>query len=185
MRNFAAFLTATPTWGCYSPNWTVGIQKFFDKYTLADPRVSLSSSPDGGGSISGERVVHYNKPIVFFDLNNAFRFKHSWQLECNANGMTPGDVMNYRMLNTSFNLSFVVQKCWLRNDALCLRASVTDVFQRSHQDIEMDCGYYTLVQSAHSNNHRLNVSLRYAFNAQQSKYKGTGAGREAASRMGK
>ena len=172
IRNVAAFLTASPTWGCYSPNWTVGVQKFFDKFTLADPREA-----------TGERTVRYTKPLTFFDLNNAFRFKHLWQLECNANVMTPGDFMNFRLLNTSFNLSFVLQKCWLRNDALCLRASVTDVFQRNHQDIEMDCGYYTIVQLNRSNVHRLNVSLRYTFNAQQSKYKGTGAGKEAASRM--
>ena len=174
MKNFAAFLSGSPTFGCYSPNWTIGIQKFFDKYTLADPREA-----------SGERVVHYTKPLGYFDLNNAFRLKHSWQLECNANVMTPGDFMNYRLLNTSFNLSFVVQKCWLKNDALCLRASVTDVFQRNRQNIEMDCGYYTLVQHSHSNTHRLNLSLRYTFNAQKSKYKGTGAGRDAAGRMKK
>lgn len=174
MKNFAAFLSGSPTFGCYSPNWTIGIQKFFDKYTLADPREA-----------SGERVVHYTKPLGYFDLNNAFRLKHSWQVECNANVMTPGDFMNYRLLNTSFNLSFVVQKCWLKNDALCLRASVTDVFQRNRQNIEMDCGYYTLVQHGHSNTHRLNLSLRYIFNAQKSKYKGTGAGRDAAGRMKK
>lgn len=174
MKNFAAFLTASPTFGCYSPNWTVGFQKFFDKHTLADPREE-----------TGEREVRYTKPYAIFDLNNTFRLKHSWQLECYAGIMTPGDVMNYRLLNTSLNLSFVVQKCWLKNDALCLRASVSDVFQRSHQNIEMDCGYYTLVQHGHSNTHRLNVSLRYTFNAQKSKYKGTGAGQDAAERMKK
>lgn len=174
IRNFAAFLSASPTWGCYSPNWTLGVQKFFNKLTLADPREA-----------SGERIVTYKAPIGFFDINNAFRFKHSWQLECNANIMTRGDVMNFRMLNTSFNLSFVVQKCWLKNDALCLRASISDIFQRSKQEIEMDCGYYTLTQRNRSNNHRLNLSLRYTFNATPSKYKGTGAGKEASERMGK
>ena len=172
MRNFAAFLSLSPTWGCYSPNWTLGVQKFFDKHTLADPREA-----------TGTREVRYNQPIGYFDLNNAFRFKHSWQLECNANLMTRGDVMNYRMQNTSCNLSFVVQKCWLKNDALCLRATISDVLQRSTQKLEMDCGYYTMNQHTINNRHRLNVSLRYTFNAQQSKYKGTGAGKEAASRM--
>lgn len=174
MRNLSAFLTASPTFGCYSPNWTVGVQKYFDKYTLADPR-----------EITGERQVRYTKPIAYFNLNNAFRFKHSWLLECNAAIMTSGDVMNYRLLSTSFNLGFVVQKCWLRNDALCLRASVTDVLQRSRQNVEMDCGYYTLVQNSRLAVHRLNVSLRYTFNAQKSKYKGTGAGQDAAGRMKK
>lgn len=174
VRNFAAFLSATPTWGCYSPNWTVGMQKFFNKFTLADPREA-----------TGERTVRYTKPLGFIDLNNTFRLKHSWQLECYANVMTPGDFMNFRLINTSFNLSFVVQKCWLKNDALCLRASITDIFKHTNQDVEMDCGYYTLTQKNKTNNHRLYVSLRYTFNAQKSKYKGTGAGRDAAGRMSK
>lgn len=174
MRNLSAFLTASPTWGCFSPNWTVGMQKYFDKYTLADPRQA-----------TGERQVRYTKPIAYVNLNNAFRFKHSWLLECNAAVMTSGDVMNYRLLSTSFNLGFVVQKCWLRNDALCLRASVTDVLQRNRQNVEMDCGYYTLVQNSRPATHRFNVSLRYTFNAQKSKYKGTGAGQDAAGRMKK
>lgn len=174
IRNFSAFLSATPTWGCYSPSWTLGVQKFFNKFTLADPREA-----------TGERVVRYTKPIGIFDCNNTFRFKHSWQFECIANLLTPGDVMNFRLINTSFNLAFVVQKCWLKNDALCLRASITDIFQRTHQDIEMDCGYYTMTQRNRSNNHRLYVSLRYTFNAQKSKYKGTGAGKDAAGRMSK
>ena len=174
VRNFAAFLSATPTWGCYSPSWSLGVQKFFNKFTLADPREA-----------SGERVVRYRKPIGIFDCNNTFRLKHSWQLELCANIMTPGDFINFRLINTSFNLAFVVQKCWLKNDALCLRASITDIFQRTNQDIEMDCGYYTLTQRSRSNNHRLYVSLRYTFNAQKSKYKGTGAGQDAAGRMKK
>lgn len=174
VRNFAAYLSASPTWGCYSPNWTLGVQKSFNKFTLADPREA-----------SGEREVRYTKPIGFFDLSNTFRFKHSWQLECNANLTTPGDVMNFRLINTAFNLSFVVQKCWLKNDALCLRASITDIFQSTDRDVEMDCGYYTITQRNLPNSHRLNVSLRYTFNAQQSKYKGTGAGRDAAGRMNK
>lgn len=184
IRCLATFLSATPTWGCYSPNWTAGMQKFFNKFTLADPRVSPSiTGRDGEGP--GERTVRYTKPIFFFDCNNTFRFKHSWQIECCANIMTPGDVMNFRLTNTSFNLAFVVQKCWLKNDALCLRASITDIFQRTNQNIEMDCGYYTLNQHSSSNNHRLYVSLRYTFNAQKSKYKGTGAGKDAAGRMSK
>lgn len=172
MRNVAAFLSASPTWGCYSPNWTLGVQKFFNKFTLADPREA-----------SGERVVHYNQPLGYFDFNNTFRFKHSWQFECNVNLMTPGDVLNYRLVNTSFNLSFVIQKCWLKNDALCFRASITDIFQRTNQNLEMDCGYYTLTQHNVTTNHRLYASLRYTFNASKSKYKGTGAGRDAAGRM--
>lgn len=172
MRNLAAFLTASPTYGVYSPSWTIGFQQPWMTQTLVDPRET-----------TGEREVCYNKPLWFFDCNNAFRFKHSWQLECNMNLMSHGNSQNYYLSNTYFNLQFVAQKCWLKNDALCLRASLSDIFQQSYNDILMDCGYYQLQQSTKNNRHRLDVSLRYTFNASQSKYKGTGAGREAADRM--
>lgn len=172
MRNLAIFLMASPTFGCWNPNYTVGWQKFFVTEHLADPREA-----------SGERKVRFTKPIMFFDINNTFRFKHSWQFEANLNMMLKGDVMNYHLSSNSYNLTFVAQKCWLKNDALCLRVSMQDVLQRSTQKIQMDCGYYTLDQLSKRNNHRLNVSLRYSFNASQNKYKGTGAGKAVQERM--
>lgn len=172
IRIASAYLSANPTFGCYSPNWTVGIQRYNVKNTLTDPREE-----------TGKREVRYNRPMFIMNLNNAFRFKHSWQIEASLNTFTRGDFMNMRLLNDSWNLSFVVQKCWLKNDALCLRASLQDALQRTSQKVEMDCGYYLLNQHTINNRQRLDVSLRYTFNAQKSKYKGTGAGKEAASRM--
>lgn len=172
VRNFAAFLTASPTFGVYSPNWTVGWQKFFYSLDLADPREA-----------TGQREVRFDKPLWIFDLNNAFRFKHSWQLEANMNIITAGDAMNYNILEPSFNLRFVVQKCWLKDDALCLRASMSDVLNNVHTKMRMDCGYYVLNQNSMRNSQRLEVSLRYTFNASKSKYKGTGAGKEALNRL--
>jgi hypothetical protein len=173
VRNLAIFLSANPTWGVYSPSWTIGGQKFWNTMTYDDPR-----------SATGKTDVTFTKPIFFFDLNNTFRFKHSWQLEANANIQTKGDVLNYRILSPSYNLGFVVQKCWLKNDALCLRASISDVFQRSVQDMAHDCGFFYTVQKTRSRSHRLDISIRYTFNAQKSKYKGTGAGKAEQQRMG-
>lgn len=172
VRNLSMFLTGSPTFGVYSPNWTAGWQKFFYTQELADPREA-----------TGKREISYKKPLMFFDLNNTFRLKHSWQLEANMNIVLKGDWMNFHITNNTYNLGFTVQKCWLKNDALCLRVSVFDVLQRSPQKINMDCGYYVLDQWTKNNNHRLDVSLRYTFNASQSKYKGTGAGKDAMSRM--
>ena len=173
VRNLAIFLSANPTWGVYSPSWTIGGQKFWNTMTYDDPR-----------SATGKTDVLFTKPIFFFDLNNTFRFKHSWQLEANANIQTKGDVLNFRILSPSYNVSFVVQKCWLKNDALCLRASISDVFQRSVQDMAHDCGFFYTVQKTRSRSHRLDISIRYTFNAQKSKYKGTGAGKAEQQRMG-
>lgn len=169
---YSAYVSANPTWGCFSPNWTTGFQKVNYEQTLADPLEP-----------TGQRKVEYKKPIFIANLNNAFRFKHSWQLECNLYFTSKGDLMNYRLMGNTTKLNFVIQKCWLKNDALCLRASIDDVLHRSNQNIELDCGYYTINQNTYFNQQRLNVSLRYTFNASQSKYKGTGAGKEAVERM--
>ena len=104
-------------------------------------------------------------------------------MEANANIQTKGDVLNFRILSPSYNLGFVVQKCWLKNDALCLRASISDVFQRSVQDMAHDCGFFYALQKTRSRSHRLDISIRYTFNAQKSKYKGTGAGKAEQQRM--
>ncbi|MBP5798648.1 MAG: TonB-dependent receptor, partial [Prevotella sp.] len=172
VRNLAVFLSANPTFGIWSPNWTVGGQKFWNTMEFDDPR-----------SETGKVKETYTKPIFFIDLNNTFRLPHRWQLEANMNIMTKGDVINFRMQSASYNLGFVVQKYWLKNDALCLRASINDVLQRSTQTIHMDCGGYQMTENAVRSNHRLNISLRYTFNASKSKYKGTGAGQAERQRM--
>ena len=143
VRNLAIFLSANPTWGVYSPSWTIGGQKFWNTMTYDDPR-----------SATGKTDVTFTKPIFFFDIYNTFRFKHSWQLEANANIQTKGDVLNFRILSPSYNVSFVVQKCWLKK------------------------------QKTRSRSHRLDISIRYTFNASKSKYKGTGAGKAERQRMG-
>ena len=172
LRNIAAFLSASPTFGCYSPNWTIGIQRFFYKQTLLDP-----SHPDG------QRTLTARNPVVFMDLNNAFRFKGSWQLEANLNVMTKGDMMQFAFLRNTYNLGLVVQKCWLKNDALCLRISMSDVLQKRTSEVFLDNGYFQLHQTTDQNYHRLNVTLRYTFNASKNKYKGSGAGADAKNRM--
>ena len=172
LRNVAAFLSAAPTFGCYSPNWTLGIQRYFYSQTLMDP-----SHPDG------QRTLTAKKPVLFMDLNNAFRFKRSWQLEANLNVMTKGDMMQFAFLRNTYNLGLVVQKCWLKNNALCLRVSLSDVLQMRTTEMFLDNGYFQLHQTSDQNYHRLNVTLRYTFNSSSNKYKGSGAGADAKNRM--
>ena len=96
---------------------------------------------------------------------------------------TKGDNINFRMTTPMYNLGFVVQKCWLKNDALCLRVSVEDVLKRSMQDVYSISEFFIYKEHPFRNYHRLDISLRYTFNASKSRYKGTGAGKDAQSRM--
>lgn len=172
VRNKSVYLSASPTWGCYSPNWTVGFLKPKVTLHLADPRL--------GNAL---RTVRYSKPLGIFNLNNTFEFKHSWLFECNVGILTKGDYINYRFRRNTYDVGLVVEKCWLKDDALSVRAEVSNLFQHMRQLTELDCGYYTLLQNCIYNEHRFDLSVRYTFNAAKSKYKGTGAGREAAQRM--
>ena len=172
VRNLIVFLSANPTWGVYSPSWSAGVQKPWNTFEFYDPRKE-----------SGKVLVRYSKPMFMFNLNNAFRFKHSWQLEANMSIRTSGDNINFRMTTPMYNLGFVVQKCWLKNDALCLRASISDVFKRGLQDVYSDAGFFIYKEHPQRNNHRLDISIRYTFNASKSRYKGTGAGKDAQNRM--
>ena len=81
-------------------------------------------------------------------------------------------------------MSATIQKCWLKNDALCLRITANNILQSGNEKVGIDCGYYYLTQWMRSNNHRLSISLRYTFNVARNKYKGSGAGQEAIQRMG-
>ena len=172
VRNLIIFLSANPTWGVYSPGWSAGMQKPWTHIEFDDPRAE-----------SGKVNVSYTKPMFFLTFNNAFRFRHSWQVEANMNITTKGDNLNFRMTSTAYNLGFVVQKCWLKNDALCLHISLQDVLKRSLQDTYSDAGFLIHTETPIRNNHRLDISLRYTFNASKSRYKGTGAGKDAQSRM--
>jgi hypothetical protein len=55
--------------------------------------------------------------------------------------------------------------------------------KRSLQDTYSDAGFLIHTETPIRNNHRLDVSLRYTFNASKSRYKGTGAGKDAQNRM--
>lgn len=172
VRNLLVFLSANPTWGVYSPLWSAGMQKPWTRIEFEDPRAE-----------SGKVNISYTKPMLMFTFNNAFRFRRSWQVEANMNIRTKGDNLNFRMTSNAYDLGFVVQKCWLKNDALCLRISLQDVLKRSLQDTYSDAGFLIHTETPVRNNHRLDVSLRYTFNATKSRYKGTGAGKDAQNRM--
>lgn len=174
VRQLSMILSAMPTWGIYSPNLMVGFQKCVLRQTMPDVREE-----------TGVRQLECHKPIAFARLGNTFRLKHSWQLECNFQYQSRGDYMNFHLVNDRYYLGFSCQKCWLKNDALSLRASINDVLHKNGQKVSTDCGYCQLYNETKPEMNSISVSLRYAFNAQPSKYKGMGAGKDAAGRMSK
>lgn len=172
VRTLIAYVNASPTLGLYSMNWTLGYQQQFLTLELNDPREA-----------SGKRTKSYNEPVFIFNANNTFNIPQNWQLECNLNLNSPGNVQNYRLMRWNVGLSTSIQKTLLRNNALTLRLTVNDILYRTGQDILMDSGDSQMYQCNRHSTQRLNFSVRYAFNQAKRKYKGTGAGNEERKRL--
>lgn len=172
VRTLIGYVNVSPTFGPYTMNWTVGYQQQFLSLELNDPRESF-----------GKRTKSYNDPVFIFNTNNTLRLPYNWQMECNLSLNTPGNVQNYRLMRWNAGLSASVQKTLLRDNALTLRLSANDILYHTGQDILMDSGDSQMYQCNRHSSQRLKFSIRYAFNQTKSKYKGTGAGKDAKDRM--
>lgn len=172
VRTLISYINASPTFGPYTMNWTVGYQQQFMILELDDPREAM-----------GKRIKSYNDPIFFLNANNILRLPRDWQLECSLYLNSPGSSRNYRLMRWNAGLSASVQKILLRNKALTLRLSANDILYRTGQDILMDSGDSQMYQCNRHSSQRLKFSVRYSFNQAKSKYKGTGAGEGARDRM--
>lgn len=176
---FCAFVNLSPTVGVWTTSNTVGVQKQWLSFNLDDPREA-----------TGKRHVTYDKPMLIFNSDNAFRLKHDWQLELNSQFYSKAHYRNVRLLQAYWNLTAAVQKSFLKDKSLVVRLSVADIFNTAKQDALLDLGNYTLKQGdvfgegrGNYSFHRVALSVRYAFNATKSKYKGKSAGEAAIKRM--
>ena len=128
--------------------------------------------------------VYYDKPKYTLNAYNTFTLKHGWRFDVNLMYRSSG--CSYNFYNDTYNLrlGLVAQKSLLKDNSLTLRAAVLDCFQRNRMNEFSDCGYNQIQQNNRFSTHKLMLSLIYRLNATRSKYKGTGAGKDAQARMG-
>ena len=172
-RNMAAFVNFTPTVGVWSMNYTLGIQPQWLTINAPDPR-----EPDGI-----RKTTFNGKPICFTQLFNTFTIPGGWQFELGGTVMTPGHLQNMYLRNWYCDISAAVQKTPLKDGSLVLRLEGADLAGMAHYDGNSDFGSHTMMQTNLMDTQRIKFSLRYSFNAAQSKYRGTGAGADSKNRM--
>ncbi|MDD6777798.1 MAG: outer membrane beta-barrel family protein [Bacteroidales bacterium] len=160
------FAVASHTWGCYSPTWTAAMVKQW-----------LTLDFDNGSRSFG-------KPMWVCNLNNAFRLPHRWQLELNSEFHSKAHYSNVELVNNYWSLETAVQKSFLKNDALTLRLAWQDMLRKGNNDVYIYYGSYSIHQTNTMDFNRVILTLRYNFNTARSKYKGTGAGKDARNRIG-
>ena len=172
-RMMAAYVNLTPTVGPWNINYTLGILPQWFTINAPDPREA-----------SGIRVTTFNnKPIFFAQLFNTFTVKGGWQFELGGVFMSPGYSRNLYMTNWFVNLTAAVQKTLLRDGSLVLRLEGQDLTRNAFFSPYSDFGSHTIMQTNIMDMQKIKFSVRYNFNAAQSKYRGTGAGSDSKARM--
>ncbi len=163
LRALTAYLVATPTIGPWNISAVTGLQKTW--LTVGD--------------------LHFNDaPIWIAQLNNTLTLEKGWQLELGGEYHSPGQQQNITLTNHFFNLTAAVQKTLLKDGSLVLRLEGRDLTYMGHNNVFTNLGHYNITQSVLMDSQRLVFSIRYRFNTTESKYKGTGAGKDARQRMG-
>ena len=170
INTMSAYLAVTPRAGIWSLNATAGIEKQDLYLDVEGPQ--------------GVYRVYYDKPQYTLNAYNTFTLKHGWRFDVNLMYRSSG--CSYNFYNDTYNLrlGLVAQKSLLKDNSLTLRAAVLDCFQRNRMNEFSDCGYNQIQQNNRFSTHKLMLSLIYRLNATRSKYKGTGAGKDAQARMG-
>ncbi len=172
-RRMSAFVNLTPTIGPWTINYTVGVQPQWLTINSPDPREA-----------SGIRVTKFNgKPICFAQLLNTLTVRGGWQFELGAMVQSTGYTQNVYLKNTYLDFTAAIQKTLLADGSLILRLDGADLAGLAHYDVDSDFGSHTIMQTNLMDTQKLKISIRYSFNASQSKYRGTGAGTDSKARM--
>ena len=172
-RQMTVFVNLTPTLGPLTLNYTF----------VAQPQWLTINAPDASQP-SGVRETSFNdKPLFVAQLFNTLRLKGGWQLELGGEMYSRGYSENIYLTNVYFNLTAAVQKSLLKDGSLVLRLEGSDLAGMAHNDIATDFGEYKVWQNNIMDTQRIKLSVRYSFNTAQSKYKGTGAGKDSKDRM--
>ena len=172
VNTVGAYISVTPRAGIWSLNATAGVEKQDLYLDLEDPHAT-----------GGVRRAYFDKPVYTLNAFNTFSLKHDWRFDINFMFRSHGHQLNFYDDYDNMRLNLVVQKTFLKDKALTLRAAVLDALQRNHMNEYGDMGYYKIQQNNRYSTHKLQLTVIYRLNATRSKYKGTGAGKEAQQRM--
>ena len=172
-RSMSALVNFTPTIGPWTMNYTFGVQPQWLTINVQDPREP-----------SGVREAKFNgKPIFVAQLQNTVTVKGGWQFELGTTIQSKGYQANLTMTNVYCDLSAAIQKTLLKDGSLVLRLEGADLLGLACFNVDSDFGNHKITQSNAFDTQRIKFSIRYNFNTAQSKYKGTGAGKDTRDRM--
>lgn len=159
-----AFIAVSPKIGCWMPSLTIGAAKQWLDMEYRGETISM------------------NRPIWVAYFTNIIQLPRQFMINASFNYQGKGHTLVYETLSHSYALDLSVQKSFMK-DALTIEIEGTDLLNSRYDNVMLRSGNYSLTQHNTYDTREAVLTLRYKFNSAKSKYKGTGAGESAKSRM--
>lgn len=172
VRNLTCYLNFSPSAGIWTMNYTAGVIKQWLNIDMGKQ----------DGLADGKVVSFSENPMYIIQANNSFSFRHDWMAELGMEYHSRGNTGNVYLANNYLDLSLALQKSFLRDKSLVVRLAARDLLGMACSDVVTEFGYAQVSQTNRFDTRRIVLSVNYRFNMSQSKYKGTGAGKETISR---
>ena len=152
------------------------------KFGIFEPQLSLGMIKDWTRIPTPIGTISPKRPIFLIQLNNNIKILPTLTASASLDITTKGDMENVSLTRGLFNLYLSLTKTFL-NDRLSVKIAGRNLLD-AQEKVQLHYGLRNMCQSQHRDSRELQVTVRYKFNAAQSKYKGTGAGQEERSRLG-
>ncbi|MBQ9556835.1 MAG: outer membrane beta-barrel protein [Muribaculaceae bacterium] len=157
-------ITFSPRWDFYQPSLTLGMIKDWIKIP----------SPIG--------FISPKDPIWLIQFDNNFQIMPTLTANVNFSFTSSGDMQNVTLVKPANVLNIGATKTFL-NDRLSIQVTGHNLLN-SQEHVKLSYGLRTMCQTQRRDTREVEFTVRYKFNAAQSKYKGTGAGSSEKERFG-
>jgi hypothetical protein len=164
LPSLTSFITASPTFGIWSPQASVGFIK---------QRLTI---------ITNNKPIVLNKPMPIASLINSFSLPKSYLLSLDMNFQGKGNSQNVYLSENVFVVNVGLTKPFL-DDQLQVSIKGHDLFRGQKQGILVYYPQMDLHQIDQYVSRQFEFTVRYKFNSAKSKYKGTGAGQKEIDRL--
>jgi hypothetical protein len=121
-------------------------------------------------------------PFFLVQFSNNFQILPTLTANVNFNLMSRGDMQNVALTEPGYVLDIGATKTFL-NDRLSVQVTGHNLLN-SQEHYKLRYGLRTMCQTQRRDAREVEFTVRYKFNAAQSKYKGTGAGASEKERLG-
>ena len=162
--SLSAFLTASPKFGIWSPQASVG---------FTAQRLEME--------IRGEQV-QMNRPMPIASFNNSFSLPKGLLVTLDSRFQGKGFHQNFRTTRNQYVVDAGITKSFFE-DRLSLTLKGHDLFHGRKMGIFAYNDRLDIYQYSEWDSRELEVTVRYKFNTAKNRYKGNGAGDREISRM--